>query len=150
MKETLRSIRDALDAQRPVLLPLRQVQQPPLGWIATIRSALGMSQTVLAGKLRVAKQRISQLEAREVSGEITLAQMRDAADALGSDFVYAFVPRCPLEETIARRAFTLAHRELAAVERSMQLEDQETPLNDQRIRDYAARYISERDLWRDE
>jgi hypothetical protein len=32
----------------------------------------------------------------------------------------------------------------------MQLEDQETPLSDQRIRDYATRYISERDLWRDE
>ena len=150
MKDTLRTIRIALDAQRQVLLPVRQMPKPPLGWIATVRSALGMSQAVLAGRLNVAKQRVSQLEARENSGETTLAQMRDAADALGCDFVYAFVPRTPLEETITRRAHALARQELAAVERSMQLEDQETPLNDERIRDYAARYISERDLWRDD
>jgi predicted DNA-binding mobile mystery protein A len=150
LKETLRTIRDALDAQRPVLLPLRQMPKPPLGWIATVRSALGMSQNVLANRLQVAKQRVSQLEAREITGETTLAQMRDAADALGCDFIYAFVPRMPLEETVSRRAYALARKELAAVERSMQLEDQETPLNDQRIRDYATRYISERDLWRDE
>ncbi len=150
MKESLSTIRDAIDAQRPVLLPVKQVQTPPLGWIATVRSALGMSQQVLANRLKVAKQRVSRLEAREITGETTLAQMREAADALGCDFVYVFVPRVPLQEFVTRRAEGLARRELAAVERTMQLEDQETPITDQRVRNYAARHITERDLWRDD
>ncbi|OYW55469.1 MAG: hypothetical protein B7Z29_07925 [Hyphomicrobium sp. 12-62-95] len=133
MKESLSTIRDAIDAQRPVLLPVKQVQTPPLGWIATVRSALGMSQQVLANRLKVAKQRVSRLEAREITGETTLAQMREAADALGCDFVYVFVPRVPLQEFVTRRAEGLARRELAAVERTMQLEDQETPITDQRV-----------------
>ncbi|OYW52798.1 MAG: hypothetical protein B7Z29_18150 [Hyphomicrobium sp. 12-62-95] len=133
MKESLSTIRDAIDAQRPVLLPVRQVQRPPLGWIATVRSALGMSQQILANRLKVAKQRVSRLEAREITGETTLAQMREAADALGCDFVYVFVPRVPLQEFVSRRAEGLARRELAAVERTMQLEDQETPITDQRV-----------------
>jgi predicted DNA-binding mobile mystery protein A len=148
VKQTLQTIRAALDEQRPTLLPLRQLSTPSRGWIATVRSALGMSQKILSERLHVAKQRVSKLEAREVSGEATLAQMRDAADALDCDFVYALVPRKPLRETVAERARAIALRELGAVERSMQLEDQQTPIDEERIRDYIARHVTERDLWR--
>jgi predicted DNA-binding mobile mystery protein A len=150
MKQTLHTIRTALDEQRPALLPLRQLAKPPRGWIATVRSALGMTQKVLAERLRVSKQRVSQLEAREIAGEATLAQMRDAADALGCDFVYALVPRNPLKDTVSERARAIALRELGAVERSMQLEDQRTVIDEERIRDYIARHVTERDLWRHE
>lgn len=150
MKETLRTLREAIDEQRPVLLPLRDSPRPASGWIMTIRSALGMSQKVLADRMKVAKQRVSQIEAREVAGETTLAQMQDAADALGCEFVYVLIPKVPLEETVTRRASAIARRELAAVERTMQLEDQETPITDKRVQDYVTRYVTERDLWADD
>ena len=91
---------------------------------------------------------MSQLEQRERSGDIKLSQLRDAAEALNCDFVYALVPREPLETTVQRRAREVALRELAAVERTMQLEDQATSIDEDRIRDYIARHVDEKDLWR--
>ena len=108
-----------------------------------------MTQETLGKRLGLPKQRLSQLETRERSGDIKLNQLRDAADALNCDLVYAFVPREPLEETVQRRARERALREIAAVERSMQLEDQATGVSEDRIRDYISRHISEKDLWRD-
>lgn len=108
-----------------------------------------MSQETLGARLNIPKQRMSQLEMRERTGDIKLSQLRDAADALNCDLVYAFVPREPLEELVQRRARERALREIAAVERSMQLEDQATGIDEDRIRDYIARHIDEKDLWRD-
>jgi predicted DNA-binding mobile mystery protein A len=92
---------------------------------------------------------VSQLEARERTGDIKLNQLRDAADALNCDLVYAFVPREPLEQTIQRKVREVALRELSAVERTMQLEDQATTIDEDRIRDYIERHLDEKDLWRD-
>ena len=36
---------------------------------------------------------------------------------------------------------------LKSVRRTMQLEDQETPIGEAEIQDYIARHITERDLW---
>lgn len=149
MKPSLRSARLAVDRQRKATAPLAKLAKLPRGWIATIRGALGMSQEVFGARLKIPKQRVSQLEMRERTGDIKLAQLRDAADALNCDLVYAFVPREPLEETVQRRARERALRELKAVERSMQLEDQATGISEERIRDYIARHIDEKDLWRD-
>jgi predicted DNA-binding mobile mystery protein A len=125
------------------------VARLPHGWITTVRSALGMSQEAFGSRLRIPKQRVSQLEMRERTGDIKLGQLRDAADALNCDLVYAFVPREPLEDMVQRRARERALRELAAVERTMQLEDQATGISEDRIRDYIAEHIDEKDLWRD-
>jgi len=110
---------------------------------------LGMTQKSFGARLELPKQRVSQLEARERTGDIKLNQLRDAADALNCDFVYAFVPREPLEQTIQRRVREVALRELSAVERTMQLEDQATTIDEDRIRDYIERHLDEKDLWRD-
>ena len=149
MRSDLRSTRQAVDRLHKTTAPLTKLAKLPHGWIATIRSALGMTQETLGKRLGLPKQRLSQLETRERSGDIKLNQLRDAADALNCDLVYAFVPREPLEETVQRRARERALREIAAVERSMQLEDQATGVSEDRIRDYISRHISEKDLWRD-
>lgn len=128
---------------------IRQSAKPPKGWIATIRTALGMPQEVLGARLRIPKQRISQLEKREQSGDIKLSQLREVAEALNCDFVYALLPREPLEAVVERRIREIAKRQLAAVERTMQLEDQATGISEDRIRDHIARHLSEKDLWRD-
>ena len=36
---------------------------------------------------------------------------------------------------------------LSAVQRTMQLEGQETPITEARLRDYIQRHIDEKDLW---
>lgn len=149
LNPTLRAARRALDRQLPPTADIRQL--PPLrqGWIAAIRKAIGMPQEVLAERLGLHKQRVSLLEQRERSGDIKLSQLRDAADALNCDLVYALLPREPLDAMVQRRARELAARELAAVERTMQLEDQATGVDAERIDEYLARHITEKDLWRD-
>lgn len=149
LSSTLKSARQALDRQLPTTDAIRKLPVLRRGWIATIRSVIGMPQDVLGKRLRLPKQRISLLEKRERSGDIKLSQLRDAADALDCDLVYALVPREPLEALVRRRAHDLARRELAAVERTMQLEDQATGVTEDRINDYIARHITEKDLWRD-
>lgn len=149
MTPGLRSARLAVDRLYKTTSPLRHVPKLQFGWIATVRGALGMTQDAFGKRLKVPKQRVSQLEQRERSGDIKLAQLRDVADALNCDLVYALVPREPLETTVQHRAREVALRELAAVERSMQLEDQATGISEDRIRDYIARHVDEKDLWRD-
>src|SRR5581483_828422 len=128
----LKAARRAIDRQLPASTAVRQLPKLRQGWIATIRSAIGMPQQVLGKRLRLPKQRISLLEQRERSGDIKLSQLRDAADALDCDLVYALVPREPLEAMVQRRAREIASRELSAVERTMQLEDQATGVDEER------------------
>jgi predicted DNA-binding mobile mystery protein A len=144
----LRSARQAVDRQVSAMASIRQSPKPPKGWIATIRAALGMPQEVLGARLGMPKQRVSQLEKREQSDDIKLGQLREVAEALNCDFVYALVPREPLEAVVERRSREIAKRQLLAVERTMQLEDQATGISEDRIRDYITRHISEKDLWR--
>ncbi len=95
----------------------------------------------------MSKQRLSQLEQREREGTIQLNQLQDIARHLGCDLVYALVPREPLEKTVRRQARKVALAQLSAVQRTMQLEGQETPITDERIGDYIDRHIDEKDLW---
>lgn len=149
LSSTLKAARRAVDRQLEPLAAMHPWPTLPQGWITTIRSAIGMPQDVLGKRLRLHKQRISLIEQRERSGDIKLSQLRDAAEALDCDLVYALVPRESLETLVQRRARELAVRELAAVERTMQLEDQATGVDEDRINDFIARHISEKDLWRD-
>ena len=148
MTPGLRSARLAVDRLYKTTAPLRELPMLQHGWIATIRTSLGMSQEALGSRLKIPKQRVSQLEQRERAGEIKLSQLRDAAHALNCDLVYALVPREPLETIVQKRAREVALRELGAVARTMQLEDQATKIDEDRIRDYIARHVDEKDLWR--
>ena len=148
MAPARRSARRAVDRLHKTTAPLTKLPKLQHGWIATIRTALGMSQEAFGARLKIPKQRVSQLEQRERAGEIKLSQLRDAAHALNCDLVYALVPREPLETIVQKRAREVALRELAAVARTMQLEDQATKIDEDRIRDYIARHVDEKDLWR--
>nr|WP_072373517.1 mobile mystery protein A [Hyphomicrobium sp. NDB2Meth4] len=141
-------VRRSIDGQRHTLMALlKNCPRPTRGWIGTIRFALGVSQPVLGGRLGVAKQRVSQLERREREGTIQLNQLQDVAHHLGCDLVYALVPREPLEQAVMRQARKIAVAHLSAVQRTMQLEGQETPITEERIRDYIQRHVDDKDLW---
>jgi predicted DNA-binding mobile mystery protein A len=97
---------------------------PHKGWLRAIRDALGLSGRQMGERLGVSQQRVSKIEQAEVDGSITLKSLRDAADAIGCDVVYAVVPRVPLTEMVHQQASRKAREMVDPVDRSMQLEDQ--------------------------
>lgn len=66
---------------------------PPKGWLRYKRDKFGITGSQLAAKMGVTKQRISALEQSELSGAASIKTMRQAAEALGCEFVYALVPK---------------------------------------------------------
>ncbi len=105
-----------------VLLAANVPSRPRIGWIASIRQALGMSKTQLARRIDVARQSLDDLESNELKGTITLSSMRNVAEALGCDLQYVFVPRKPLEKMIAEQALRRASKKLGRVNQSQALE----------------------------
>jgi predicted DNA-binding mobile mystery protein A len=75
-------------------------------------------------RLGVSQPRISQLEVDEKIGSVTLKTLREAAEALECELVYALVPTRPLEEILRERAQKVAERQLNRVSHTMTLENQ--------------------------
>lgn len=97
-------------------------QRPISGWISALRKSLGMGTTQLAKRMGITRPSLNQLETNEVSDKITLASLRNAADALGCDLQYALVPRQSLSKMVADQAKHRAHRKLGRINQSQALE----------------------------
>ncbi len=117
-------IREQLDASLQRLSPLLDVIAPPKGWIRAIRAALGMTAKQLANRLGVAQQAVARIEKKEPAGSVTIKTMRRIAECLDCVFVYGFVSRTSLEETVARQAKKVAAKRLAQASQTMSLENQ--------------------------
>lgn len=117
-------IREQLDASLKRFSPLLNVSAPPKGWIRAIRDALGMTAKQLANRLNVAQQAVARIEKEEPAGSVTIKTMRRIAECLDCIFVYGFVPRTSLEETIARQAKKVAIQRLTQASQTMSLENQ--------------------------
>jgi predicted DNA-binding mobile mystery protein A len=102
---------------------------PKGGWIRLVRNALGMTTRQLAERLGVKQPRIVKIEKAEMDGSITLKSLRDAANALGCDLVYAVVPRKSIRDVLEERATTKAREALGPVFHNMALEAQ-SPTDD--------------------
>jgi predicted DNA-binding mobile mystery protein A len=113
--------RRQLDAR---LRKLPSVATPRGGWIRTIRQSLGMTMKQLAMRLRMSPQSVLDLEARETSETISLAKLREAAEALNCELKVVFVPAPSLEETVKRQATIKAREERARLIHTMQLAGQ--------------------------
>jgi len=136
-----------------VLVTANIPSRPRIGWIASIRQALGMSKTQLAKRINVARQSLDDLESNELKETITLASMRNVADALGCDLKYVLVPRKPLEKLITEQALKRASKKLGRVNQSQALEASaiETESLSRAITDLAKEIEVKRpaDLWND-
>jgi predicted DNA-binding mobile mystery protein A len=117
-------IREQLDASLQRFSHLRNAPPPPKGWIRAIRDALGMTAKQLANRLGVAQQAVARIEKGELEGSVTIKTMRRIAECLDCVFVYGFVPRTSLAETVSRQAKNVAAQRLAQVSQTMSLEDQ--------------------------
>jgi predicted DNA-binding mobile mystery protein A len=67
---------------------------------------------------------VARIEKEELSGSVTIKTMRRIAERLDCVFVYGFVPRTSLEETISRQAKKVAARRIAQASQTMSLENQ--------------------------
>lgn len=107
------------------IAPMRKVVMPATGWVNAIRTAIGMSMQQLANKLNVSKQAVADIEKREREGAITIKALREVANAMDMDLVYAFVPKDgSLEALVERRAKAIATNIVMRTANTMQLEDQ--------------------------
>jgi predicted DNA-binding mobile mystery protein A len=114
-----RQLPDLQNAARTLAL------RPTMGWIRSLRTALGMSATALAKRLRVSHSTLAGYEKAEQSGRIQLETLRRIADALDADLVVALIPRKSVQATLRDRAEAIARDEMQAVVQTMRLEDQE-------------------------
>jgi len=105
---------------------LQNVDSPPTGWLKAIRIVLGISSQQLANKLSMTRQGVLDMERREKDGTITIKAMREVANALEMQLVYAFVPKDgSLDGLINRKAKELATQIVMRTSNTMKLEDQE-------------------------
>lgn len=125
--------------------------RPRSGWVKAIRTGLGMSQAVLAGRLGVSGAAVAQLEDAETRGGITLAKLTEVAAALDCTVVYALVPTTSLDEIVERQARRVASARLGYVDSTMALEAQ--GLSAERRAEYLEVYardlIARNEVWRD-
>jgi predicted DNA-binding mobile mystery protein A len=106
-------------------LSLRDSPRPRKGWLLAMREVSGLTVREIAKRLGKAPSLVVQLEKSEAEYRITLASLRDAADALGCQLVYAIVPKIGNVEDLAEaRARAMATENVGRVEHSMALEDQ--------------------------
>ena len=104
------------------LAQLRDAQPPKQGWISAVRQALGMTAKQLAERVGLSQPRIAKMELNE--NNLKISTMKKIAEGLDCDFVYGFVPKNSLQETINRQARKKAEAILLNVNTNMALEDQ--------------------------
>jgi len=117
--------REQLDETLNRFGPLKTIASPRRGWVRAVRDAIGMTGQQLAKRLKVNKQRVSRIEQDERLGNVTLKTLRGVAEALDCVFVYGFVPKESLEQTVRRQAESVARRRMARSNQMMRLEEQE-------------------------
>lgn len=112
----------ALSRKTGNLAQLRDTQPPKQGWISDVRQALGMTAKQLAERVGLSQPRIAKMELNE--NNLKISTMKKIAEGLDCDFVYGFVPKSSLQETINRQARKKAEAILSNVNTNMALEDQ--------------------------
>lgn len=100
------------------------INRPKEGWICTVRKSLNMSGAQLARRLKVTRARVSQAEKNEISGALTLNTMREMAEAMNCQFVYAIIPSQDIERLMQQQAIQKATTLVRSASNHMALEMQ--------------------------
>src|ERR1700716_534540 len=111
-----------LDRAIEPFLAAKNSPRPQKGWIRAIREATGIPVRQISQHLNKSLPLVNYLEKSEADYRITLGSLRDAADALGCQLVYALVPKNgSIQELADERSRTEAAENVRAVEHSMAL-----------------------------
>lgn len=105
---------------------------PKTGWIKTVRTALSMSGAALARRLGSHRSLVSYLERAENDGSITIKKLKDAAEAMNCELIYAIIPketvensRPKIEDIIRKQAMEKAKSVVLQASAQMELESQQ-------------------------
>jgi len=123
-KKQKKIIREQLDDTLNLFSSMASINRPMRGWIRAIRDALGMNMRQFANRLGVSKSRIPRIEQDEITGSLTLKTMNRVADELDCVFVYGFVPRTSLTDTVRKQAEIVTQRRMNRLMHTMSLEAQ--------------------------
>jgi predicted DNA-binding mobile mystery protein A len=128
MKPEFRILRaKQLERALQPFIDAKETPRPQKGWIRAVREVAGVSVRELAKRLSrsASSGLVPHLEKSESEYRITLGSLRDVADALGCQLVYALVPKTGnVRDLLEQRARTKAEENVRAVEHSMALENQ--------------------------
>jgi predicted DNA-binding mobile mystery protein A len=117
------------DELQQSLEPFREVRDskpPPEGWVRAVRESLGMTNVQLAARMgRKAAQTVEDMQKNEVSGAITLRNLRALAEAMECRLVYAVVPAKSFNKVRRDRARVIAARQLEGAVRPVGQEGRE-------------------------
>jgi len=146
MRNEFRNLRvKQLDRALESLATARVVPRPQKGWIRAIREAIGVSAGELGRTLGSSRQLPLQFEKAEAKESITLKSLRNVANALDCDVIYALVPRAgSVQKLMESRARSQAGKNVARVEHSMALEDQAAGRIDEAVEMEARRLSGKR------
>ncbi len=126
MKPEFRQLRiEQLERALKPFVTAKDSPRPQRGWIRAIREATGVTLKEMAKRLHKGPSLAFYLEKSEAEYRITLGNLREAAEALGCQLVYALVPRDGSIQSLSeKRARAKATEHVRAVEQTMALEDQ--------------------------
>lgn len=94
------------------------------GWIFYIRNALEISTGNLAKLMGIKQPSVVAMEQREADNTITLETLEKAANAMGCDLFYAFVPKDSFEKFVDSKRRELVNRIITETNLTMSLEEQ--------------------------
>jgi predicted DNA-binding mobile mystery protein A len=114
-----------LDRSLLAFAAARQIGHPRGGWLAAIREARGLTLRELSSILSVTPQAVLQLQHSEASESISLKRLREVAEAMECELVYAIIPKSGrLTDVVEERNRKSAADRVLAAEHTMVLEDQ--------------------------
>jgi predicted DNA-binding mobile mystery protein A len=117
--------------------------RPAVGWLASVREALGLTLGQIGQRVRASRQAVQQFEKAEANDRITLAALRRVAEAMGCELVYALVPRTgSFAELAERPTRDRAKRDVESVMHTMMLEGQKPENAKQMLEDEAQRRLN--------
>jgi predicted DNA-binding mobile mystery protein A len=126
----LKLARQQLDTTLMRFKSITELAPPLKGWVRAIRDALGMTGKQLAKRINVNQQRVARIEQDEKLGRVKINTLRNVAEALDCTFVYGFVPKDSLEQTVKKRAAEVATKRMRRSDQTMRLEKQELSRKD--------------------
>ncbi|MBI2522640.1 MAG: helix-turn-helix domain-containing protein [Bdellovibrio sp.] len=116
-------------------------------WTKYVRLALGMSIGQLAGRLGLSPNTVSEAEAREIEGRLTINKLKEMANAMECDLIYAFVPRKQLKDLVYKQAKKKVLTNMQHAETHMELEGQKVSDQCERIEGLIEEKMYSKYLW---
>ncbi|WP_127347701.1 helix-turn-helix domain-containing protein [Pseudidiomarina mangrovi] len=124
---------------------------PPLGWLATVRKALGISGQVAMKRANISKAELYRIEKAEREGSLTLKTLRSIAHALGCELHYAVLPQhgVTVEQALYQQARQQAQAILAITDTHMKLENQATSVQEieRQVEELTQQLMAELPAW---